>query len=151
MQIGLKFTGPGSLARAGAAAAGRVAEDVVVAPDVLALVTDDKPEARNMMRATMARSMSGGGAYFGHRAARAGFAEEVGRMIELWRARRRDEAVAAVTDAMVDAFCLYGAREEILEGIERRAAAGWDVTFIRLPAQARPAQMARTIEALAPS
>ena len=72
-------------------------------------------------------------------------------MIELWRARRRDEAVAAVTDAMVDAFCLYGAREEILEGIERRAASGWDVTLIRLPAQASPAQMARTIEALAPS
>ena len=137
--------------RAGAESAGRVAEDIVVAPDVLALVTDDKPEARNMMRATMARSMSGRGAYFGLRAARAGFAEEVGRMIELWRARRRDEAVAAVTDAMVDAFCLYGAREEILEGIERRAASGWDVTLIRLPAQASPAQMARTIEALAPS
>ena len=52
---------------------------------------------------------------------------------------------------MVDAFCLYGAREEILEAIERRAAAGWDVTLIRLPAQASPAQMAWTIEALAPS
>lgn len=135
---------------AGAESAGRSLDDIVVAPDVLALVTDDKPEARDLMRATMARSMSGRGAYFGNRAARAGFAEEVARMTELWRARRRDEAVAAISDAMVDAFCLYGSPEEIREGIERRAAAGWDVTLIRLPARASAGQMAQTIEALAP-
>ena len=136
--------------RAGAESAGRSLDDIVVAPDVLVLVTDDKPAAREMIRATMARSMGGRGAYFGARAARAGFAEEVGRMTDLWQARRRDEAIAAITDEMVDAFSLYGSREEILEGIERRAAAGWDVTLIRLPARASAAQMAETIEALAP-
>ena len=71
-------------------------------------------------------------------------------MTELWQARRREDAIAAITDEMVDAFSLYGTREEVLEGIERRAAAGWDVTLIRLPARASPAQMADTIEALAP-
>ena len=74
--------------RAGAAAAGRVAEDVVVAPDVLALVTDDKPEARNMMRATMARPTPRRGCRGGHR-------RDGRRLLPLRRPRgdpRRDRA-----------------------------------------------------------
>ena len=136
--------------RAGAEAANRDIADITVAPDVLVLVTGDKPEAKRMMRATMARSMSGRGAYFGARAARAGFAEEIDHILELWNLRRRDEAAEAITDEMVDAFCLYGSREEILEGLEYRGSRGWDLTLIRFPAQATPEQMLTTMEALAP-
>ena len=135
---------------AGATSANRDVKDVTVAPDVLVLVTDDKPGARRLMRSTMARSMSGRGAYFGDRAARAGFPEEVGRVIDLWRRRKRQEAVDVISDQMVDAFCLYGSREEILEGLEHRRSAGWGVPLIRFPAEATLEQVFQTIEALAP-
>ena len=68
----------------------------------------------------------------------------------MWRGRRRPEAIDVTADGMGVACCLYGSREEILEGLEHRRSAGWGVPLIRFPAEATLEQVFQTIEALAP-
>ena len=103
--------------RAGAESAGRSVGDIVVAPDVLVLVTDRQAggagdDPRERWRARWAV----GGAYFGARAARAGFPEgsgphdrSVGKRGGATRPSRRSPTTWSTPSP------LYGSREEILE------------------------------------
>ncbi|MFF9894463.1 LLM class F420-dependent oxidoreductase [Streptomyces longispororuber] len=94
----------------------------LVAPLVRAQVCDDVTEGLAPVKAMLGFYIGG----MGHAArnfhadlmARMGYADEARRIQELFRAGRREEAVAAVPDAFADEISLVGPRERIAERLE---------------------------------
>jgi len=84
--------------------------------------------------------------------ARAGFGASVDRVRQAHAARDRDRAIAAVTDAFVDAIDIMGDREQVRAAVEAYVAAGVDVPVVfPLPwGEDRRAVVEATLSAVAP-
>ena len=100
-------------------ALGALPKGFLVAPMVRAQVCDDVAEGLLPVKAMLGFYIGG----MGHVArnfhadlmARMGYADEAGRIQELFAAGRREEAVLAVPDAFADEISLVGPRERIAE------------------------------------
>jgi F420-dependent oxidoreductase-like protein len=106
----------------GAARAGRSPADVSVCPYLTVVVTDDVAAGRDVARPGIALYVGGMGSreknYYNAVFRDYGFADEARRVQDLYLARRRDEARAAVTDEMVDAVTIIGPAAECRRRID---------------------------------
>ena len=80
-------------------------------------ITDDVQAALDARKPMVAMYVGGMGSathnFHADAMARRGWPETAARIVELWRARRRDEAVAAVPDDYIDSQDLYGTPQRI--------------------------------------
>ncbi|MFF7727729.1 LLM class F420-dependent oxidoreductase [Streptomyces sp. NPDC008001] len=94
----------------------------LVAPLVQARVCADVAEGLRPVKAMLGFYIGGMGHarrnFHADLMARMGYAEEAGRVRDLFLAGRREEAVAAVPDAFADEISLVGPRERIAERLE---------------------------------
>lgn len=97
--------------RAGAESVGRDATRIEIAPFVNVVVSDDVARARNQARLPLAYYVGGMGDYYHGSLSRLGFGAEADRVRELWQAGRRKDAMAAITDEMVDSIAICGSLE----------------------------------------
>ena len=137
----------------GATAAGRGIEDVTVAPQVLAYVTErssERAEAQRLLRSHMAYYIGGMGTYHYELFKRYGYVEESQRIREAWGTSRRDLAASLVSDSMLDNITLYGGLEECQEKLGRYRTKGADMPVIGFPHGCSQDGILRTLEALAP-
>lgn len=137
-----------------AVAAGRSPSDVTVAPQVLALATDDEEEAahaRNLAKAHMAYYVGGMGTYYFDLFQRYGYIEESVRVREAWVAGDRDRAAQSITDEMLDNITIIGEPADCIRKVTRYRQAGADMPVLALPHGATTDAMHRTLEALAPA
>jgi alkanesulfonate monooxygenase SsuD/methylene tetrahydromethanopterin reductase-like flavin-dependent oxidoreductase (luciferase family) len=82
---------------------------------------------------------------------RYGFEEEAKRIQDLYLERRKDEAMALLTDEMVDLTCIVGPADECRERLDELAAVGVNEVAIGLQVPGNdPAETLRALEALAP-
>ncbi len=99
-----------------------------VAPTVAVVVGDDVAACRNAVKARLALYIGGMGArgknFYNDLACRYGYEAEAARVQELYLAGRKDEAVAAVPDRLVDEVALCGPEERIRERLGAWNAAG---------------------------
>lgn len=129
--------------------AGRDPDDVTVAPYVPAAVSDDVEEAKDAIRGHVAYYVGSGEGY--RRAVGTVFPEEADAVANHWRNGDRGDAVAAVTDEMVEELGVAGTPEsapEKLAALEARA--GIDHSILVVPTQTVEALTERTIATLAP-
>jgi F420-dependent oxidoreductase-like protein len=110
--------------RAGAEAAGRSLQDIVVSPQVSIYVTDDAPAARDRERPHIAFYIGGMGVFYHEYMHRIGFGAEADRIREAFQARARERAAALVTDEMVDAMTIIGSPAACREQMQRFFDAG---------------------------
>lgn len=93
-----------------------------VAPSVPAVVTDDVDQARWGVRPVLALYLGGMGArgknFYFDLACRYGFEEVATRIQDLYLEGKKEEAMAAVSDEMVDEVALLGPKERIRDGLE---------------------------------
>lgn len=137
--------------RAGAAAAGRDAASIDVAPLTLAAVTEPGDEARGLCARHLAYYIGGMGAFYHELMTRFGFGEEADRIVACWKQGDRDGASRQVSRAMLDALVIAGTPEQCLDRIERYRAAGIDHLPL-MPPHGTPVEMVRaTIRALSPA
>jgi F420-dependent oxidoreductase-like protein len=107
---------------------GRTRAQLEVAPVVAVCVGDDLEACRAHYRPQLALYLGGMGAreknFYKEYVMRAGFEAEADRVQELWCAGQKQEAMAAVPDAMIDALYLVGSKERIRDRFQVWKASG---------------------------
>ena len=91
-------------------AVGRERASFTVAPLLPVLVSDDDAAPRAVLRRHLAFYIGGMGRFYRETVARHGFGDTAEEIRRLWDAREREAAAAAVTDELLDAFAIVGAR-----------------------------------------
>jgi F420-dependent oxidoreductase-like protein len=132
----------------GAARAGRSLEGFDIAPTVQAFVADDLAAARDAMRPWIALYVGGMGSrkqnFYNQLVRRYGFEAEAERVQDLYLEGKREEAMAALPDDLIDNVSLCGPPEVVRErlAVYRDAGVGTlGVTPIALTAAERLEQL----------
>jgi F420-dependent oxidoreductase-like protein len=113
----------------GAAVSGRALDDSFdIAPTVNVFVTDDLAAARDAMRPFLALYVGGMGSrernFYNHLVQRYGFEDAAREVQELYLDGRRDEAMAALPDDLIDLVSLCGPADRVRERLEVFRSAG---------------------------
>jgi F420-dependent oxidoreductase-like protein len=114
----------------GAARSGRSLDRFDIAPTVQVLVSDDLQAARDAMRPFIALYVGGMGSreqnFYNQLVCRYGFEDVARRVQDLYLDGRRDEAMAALSDELIDAVSLCGPPDHVRErlGVLRDAGVG---------------------------
>jgi len=132
----------------GARKAGRDVKDVVPALFATAFISNDIEAARRPARTLLSRY--GAMPYYGNMLAAAGFEREISGI----RAAAGDAkaALAAVSDAMIDAILLVGPEQRVREHLKELISpgVGWAIVFINPVNEERPSSIKRGLRALRP-
>jgi 5,10-methylenetetrahydromethanopterin reductase len=131
----------------GAQKAGREVKDVVPTLFATAFISNDVEAARRPARTLLSRYCAM--PYYGKMLAVAGFAREISG---IRAAADTKAALAAVSDAMIDATLLVGPEERVHERLQELTAAGieWALVFINPVNEDRPSAVRRALRALRP-
>jgi F420-dependent oxidoreductase-like protein len=114
----------------GAARAGRSLDGFDIAPVVQLSITDDEQAARDAMRPFIALYVGGMGSrhqnFYNQLMQRYGFEEAAHEVQDLYLAGRKQEAAAAIPDALIDQIALCGSRDRVRErlAVYREAGVG---------------------------
>jgi F420-dependent oxidoreductase-like protein len=132
----------------GAARSGRSLEGFDIAPTVNVFITDDLEGARNAMRPFVALYVGGMGSrqknFYNNLVQRYGFADEAKTIQDLYLEGKREEAMAAIPDKLIDTVSLCGPADVVKErlGVYRDAGVGTlGITPIAFTAQERLTQL----------
>jgi F420-dependent oxidoreductase-like protein len=103
----------------GAARAGRTLDGFDIAPSVNVFITDDVAAARDAMRPFIALYVGGMGSrdknFYNNLVQRYGFEEAAQKVQDLYLEGRRDEAMAALPDELIDTVSLCGPADRVRE------------------------------------
>src|ERR1700722_19852039 len=103
----------------GAARAGRSLDGFDIAPSVSVHINDDLEAARNFMRPALALYVGGMGSrkqnFYNSLVCEYGFEEAAAEIQDLYLDGKREEAMAAVPDALIDLVSLVGPRAQVAE------------------------------------
>jgi F420-dependent oxidoreductase-like protein len=114
----------------GAERAGRDLENFDIAPTVNVFVTEDLEKARDAMRPFIALYVGGMGSreqnFYNQLVSRYGFQAEAQRIQDLYLEGKREEAMAAIPDSLIDTVSLCGPAERVRErlAVYREAGVG---------------------------
>jgi len=137
--------------QAGAAAARRDGAAIQIAPFVNVVVSDDPGRARRSAARPLAYYIGGMGQYYHDAVSRAGFAAEADLIRDRWQAGRPKDAMAAVTDEMVDSIALCRTLDSCVARLDEMYAYGATLPLVPIPSQGTTAEKCRVIEALVSS
>jgi F420-dependent oxidoreductase-like protein len=116
------------LLQEGADRAGRSLDGFDVAPTVNVFVTDDLEGARNAMRPFIALYVGGMGSrkqnFYNNLVCRYGFQAEAQTIQDLYLEGKREEAMAAIPEALIDTVSLCGPRDVVRERLSVYRDAG---------------------------
>ena len=117
-----------ALLEEGAARAGRSLEGFDVAPTVNVLITDDLGAGRDAMRPFIALYVGGMGSrrqnFYNQLMVRYGFEDAARTVQDLYLEGRREEAMAALPDRLIDAVSLCGPPEHVRDRLDVYREAG---------------------------
>jgi F420-dependent oxidoreductase-like protein len=139
----------------GAARAERPLSEVSVCVFQPVVVTDDRQAGRDATRPHLALYVGGMGSrernYYNQLFRRYGFEQQAKRIQDLYLDRRKDEAIAAVTDEMVDLVTIIGPPEECKERLGELEKAGVDELALAITVPGNdPSETLAALEAMAP-
>jgi F420-dependent oxidoreductase-like protein len=107
---------------------GKAADDFDVAPTVSVVLGDDVNACRAQVKPNLALYIGGMGArgknFYNDLACRYGYEEAAGRIQEFYLSGKKNEAIAAVPDELVDEVALCGPRERIRDQLAAWRDAG---------------------------
>ncbi|MFY9573431.1 MAG: LLM class flavin-dependent oxidoreductase [Blastocatellia bacterium] len=134
--------------RAGASTTGRDPSLIAIAPFVNVVVSDDVAKARDQARMPLAYYAGGMGDYYHGSLVRLGFRGEADRVREFWQAGRRKDAIAAVTDEMVDGIAICGPVEHCRTQLGDMYESGATLPLVPIPVEGTTSEKCRVIESL---
>jgi F420-dependent oxidoreductase-like protein len=137
----------------GAARAGRPLDGFDVAPMVNVLVTEDLESARDAMRPFLTLYIGGMGSrernFYVDLVARYGFEAEARKVQELYLDGHREQAAAALPDALIDAVTIAGPAPVVRERLAMFRAAGVDTLLCSALADMPLAEKLRQLQLVA--
>jgi F420-dependent oxidoreductase-like protein len=114
--------------RANAGGTQKTIADIDIAPTVQVYISDDWEAARNLMRPFIGLYVGGMGSreknFYNQLVRRYGFEDAAQEVQDLYLDGKKDEAMAAIPDELIDAVSLCGPKEHVRERIEAFRAAG---------------------------
>jgi F420-dependent oxidoreductase-like protein len=139
----------------GAARAGRSPSDLSICVYQPVVITEDLDAGRDAVRAHMALYIGGMGSrernYYNQLFCRYGFEAEARHIQDLYLARRKEEAMAALTPEMIDLVTIIGSVDECRRRLEDLERVGVSEVALGLQVPGGgPADALRALEALAP-
>lgn len=134
----------------GAKRSGRDPSQVVTAPFTTAIPLD-RETAFNSARGLVSFYIGGMGTYYHAALSRMGFAENADRVRDLYAAKRRDEAAAAVSDEMLDALVIGGDPEFCRKRLGEWRQAGVGLPILNLPTNMGPELCEMYLEVMKPA
>jgi F420-dependent oxidoreductase-like protein len=139
----------------GAQKAGRPLSELAICPIVPVVVTNDLGAGRDSTRAHLALYIGGMGSreknYYNQLWCSYGFEEEAKRIQDLYLERRKDEAMALISDEMVDLTAIIGPAEECRERLEALAKVGVNEVSLAVSVPGNdPMETLAALRALAP-
>lgn len=140
---------------AGARSAGRPLGELTICVSQPVVVTDDRAAGRDLVRPHLALYIGGMGSrqrnYYNQLFRRYGWEEEAARIQDLYLDRRKDEAMAVLTDQMIDAVTIIGPAAECRERLAalERVGVGEVAIGLQVPGN-DPMAIRDALEALAP-
>jgi len=112
----------------GAGRSGKTLESFDIAPTVNVFVTDDLERGRDAMRPFIALYVGGMGSrkqnFYNQVVQRYGFADDAKRIQDLYLEGKRDEAMAAIPDALIDTVSICGPKDHVRERLSVYRDAG---------------------------
>src|SRR3954470_15663913 len=139
----------------GAARAGRSLDDFDIAPTVQVMVSDDIEKARDAMRPFLALYIGGMGSrkqnFYNQLVQRYGFEAAAKEVQDLYLEGRREDAMAALPDALLDAVALIGSKDVVTDRLRAYRDAGvgtLGITPIGVARHERVAQLRLVAECL---
>jgi F420-dependent oxidoreductase-like protein len=112
----------------GAAKAGRTLDDFDIAPTVNVMITDDQEAARNLVRPFIALYVGGMGSreknFYNNLVQRYGFEAAAKEVQDLYLEGKKEEAMAALPDELIDLVSLVGPKDVVRERLRVFADAG---------------------------
>ncbi len=136
----------------GAARSGRSLDGFDIAPTVNAFISDDREQARDIMRPVLALYLGGMGSrkqnFYNQLVQRYGFEAAAGEVQDLYLAGRKEEAGAAIPDELIDLVSLCGPRDVVRDRLRAFRAAGVGTLMITPMAWSAPERIAQ-LQALA--
>ena len=112
----------------GAARAGRSLDGFDIAPSVSAHISDDIEAARNFMRPALALYVGGMGSrkqnFYNSLVCEYGFEEAAAKIQDLYLDGKREEAMAAVPDELIDLVSLVGPKDRVADRLAAYRDAG---------------------------
>lgn len=137
--------------RRGAELGGRDISDLRVSVTVRSCALEDRERARNAAAKQIAFLVGAYGPYYRQSVSEQGFDEETTAIHEAWSNGDRGEAIAAVTDEMVDDLVAVGTPEEARETVERfDVVEGLDAVRVGFLGDMTAEERRATVEELAP-
>uniref|UniRef100_UPI003562DE03 LLM class flavin-dependent oxidoreductase n=1 Tax=Paraconexibacter sp. TaxID=2949640 RepID=UPI003562DE03 len=107
---------------------GKTIDDVEIAPTVQVFVGDDLTEARNLMRPFLGLYIGGMGSrdknFYNTMVRRYGFDDAAQEIQDLYLEGKKDEAMAAIPDELIDTVSVCGPRDVVKERLRAYADAG---------------------------
>ena len=139
----------------GAARSGRSLDDFSVCVFQPVVVTEDRQAGRDLVRPHMALYIGGMGSreknYYNQLFQRYGYEAEAHQIQDKYLDRRKDEAMALISDEMIDAVTVIGTADECRERLGELERVGVDEVAMALQVPGNdPAQVRDALEALAP-
>lgn len=120
--------------RKGAERAGRTLDDLTLCVDASIAITDDPEELFLGIKTRLAFQLSAMGSptmnFYNDAYARSGFEDACREVRELWLAKKRPEAIAAVPDDMVMKTAILGDEATVRERLRRYAEVGIDLLML---------------------
>ena len=117
-----------ALLEEGAGRAGRSLDSFDIAPTVNAYISDDREQARNLMRPVLALYIGGMGSrkqnFYNNLVQRYGFEEAAGEIQDLYLSGKKEEAGAALPDELIDMVSLCGPRDVVRDRLAAFRDAG---------------------------
>ncbi|MEB2285637.1 MAG: LLM class flavin-dependent oxidoreductase [Myxococcales bacterium] len=135
----------------GARAAGRGDTRVNVAPFMAVIPFDDLDMARSLIKPLVAFYIGGMGVYYHALFCRYGFRDNADRVRELYTAGQRQEAAAAVSDALIDAIAICGPVAHCREKLQEWRSYGVDSALLNLPTNVPPELTENFLQQMAPA
>ncbi|MHB8533009.1 MAG: LLM class F420-dependent oxidoreductase [Solirubrobacteraceae bacterium] len=116
------------LLQEGAAKSGKSLDGFDIAPTVSLCISDDHEQARNTMRAFIALYVGGMGSrkqnFYNQLVSRYGFEAEAQTIQELYLEGKREEAMAAISDQLIDTVSLCGPKDVVRDRLAAYRDAG---------------------------
>ena len=122
-----------ALIEEGARTAGRDASTIEVAPFLAVVPLDDVDLARSMVKPLVSFYIGGMGTYYHALFCRYGFQENADLVRDLYDAGNRKEAIAAVSDELIDAIAICGPADACREKLTQWQQAGMGTGLVNLP------------------
>jgi len=121
---------------------GKTLADVEMAPGVQVYVGDDVAAARDLMRPFLALYIGGMGSreqnFYNRLAQRYGFEDAAKEIQDLYLEGRRDEAMAAIPEALIDTVSICGTKDQVRDRLAAYRDAGVGTLAVTPMAWTRP-------------